>query len=105
MNTQPHPTHYRPTQRPFFRPTQGRVFGGVCAAVADHFGWNRTTVRIAAVASIMLPGPQVLIYLAAWALIPSEQRYFEQLRWQQPVPAWTPAPQHTYPSPANPIQL
>ncbi|CPZ79872.1 PspC domain [Mycobacteroides abscessus] len=32
-----------------------------------------TIVRVLAVASILLPGPQVLAYLALWVLIPREQ--------------------------------
>lgn len=53
------------------RPRTGRVIAGVCAAIADRFGWNRTTVRVLAVASIILPGPQVIIYLVLWALLPT----------------------------------
>ncbi len=51
-------------------PRSGRLIAGVCAGVADRFGLSRTTVRIAAVASCVLPGPQVVLYLAGWLLIP-----------------------------------
>lgn len=54
------------------RPRTGRVIGGVCAALARRFGWNVTTVRIIAVLSILLPGPQVLAYVIAWVVIPGE---------------------------------
>ena len=54
------------------RPRSGRVIGGVCAALARRFGWDVTLVRVLAVASILIPGPQVLIYLIAWAVIPNE---------------------------------
>jgi phage shock protein C len=54
------------------RPRTGRVIGGVCAALARRFGWDVTLVRVLAVASIVLPGPQVIFYLIAWAVIPSE---------------------------------
>ena len=56
------------------RPTHGRMIGGVCAALARRFGVSTTTVRIAFVASCVLPGPQFLLYLALWALLPSEKR-------------------------------
>jgi phage shock protein PspC (stress-responsive transcriptional regulator) len=55
-----------------FRPRSGRVIGGVCAALARRFGWDVTLVRVLAVASILIPGPQVLAYLIAWAIIPAE---------------------------------
>jgi phage shock protein C len=55
------------------RPTTGRVLAGVCAALAHRFGWDVTIVRILAVVSILLPGPQVIAYLIAWLIIPSEQ--------------------------------
>ena len=52
------------------RPRSGRVIAGVCAALADRFGWSRTLVRVLFVASILLPGPQVIFYLIAWIIIP-----------------------------------
>jgi phage shock protein PspC (stress-responsive transcriptional regulator) len=48
------------------------VIAGVCAAIADRFGLSRTLVRVAFVVSIVLPGPQVVVYLLLWLLIPSE---------------------------------
>jgi phage shock protein PspC (stress-responsive transcriptional regulator) len=55
------------------RPRNGRVIAGVCAAIADRFGISRTLVRLAFVLSIVLPGPQVVVYLLLWILIPSER--------------------------------
>lgn len=54
------------------RPRSGRMIGGVCAALARRFGWDVSLVRVLAVVSIVLPGPQVLAYLIAWAIIPNE---------------------------------
>lgn len=62
-----------PSPREFVRPTDGRRIGGVCAAIADRNGWSRTTVRLVAAASILLPGPQVFAYLIAWVVMPSER--------------------------------
>jgi phage shock protein PspC (stress-responsive transcriptional regulator) len=56
----------------FVRPRRGRMIGGVCAAIADRFGWSRALVRLAFVLSIVLPGPQVLLYVILWIVIPSE---------------------------------
>ncbi len=61
-----------PTRREFIRPRDGRRIGGVCAAIADRNGWSRTTVRLVAVLSVLLPGPQVVAYLIAWVVMPSE---------------------------------
>jgi len=55
------------------RPLDRRVIAGVCAGIAQRFGWKPWTVRILFLLSILLPGPQVLAYLAMWILIPAEQ--------------------------------
>ncbi|WP_277212142.1 PspC domain-containing protein [Isoptericola croceus] len=64
------------TQQPrkLYRPANGRVFGGVCAGIADYFGWDRTLVRVLTVASILIPGPQVLAYIVFWILMPDERK-------------------------------
>lgn len=54
------------------RPRTGRVIGGVCAALATRFGWDVTLVRVLAVASLLLPGPQLIFYVVAWVVIPNE---------------------------------
>ena len=54
------------------RPLNGRILAGVCAALADRFGWNVSIVRLIAVLSILLPGPQVIFYVIAWIVIPNE---------------------------------
>jgi phage shock protein PspC (stress-responsive transcriptional regulator) len=54
------------------RPRTGRVIGGVCAALAARFGWDVTLVRVLAVLSLFLPGPQLIFYLIAWIVIPTE---------------------------------
>ncbi|HEY3481845.1 MAG TPA: PspC domain-containing protein [Streptomyces sp.] len=56
------------------RPRDGRMIGGVCAALAQRFGTSATTMRIIFVASCLLPGPQFLVYLALWARFPGEKR-------------------------------
>ena len=49
-----------------------RVLAGVCAALAQRFGVSPTLVRVLFVVSCLLPGPQVLLYLALWIIVPSE---------------------------------
>jgi phage shock protein PspC (stress-responsive transcriptional regulator) len=57
---------------PLVRPRDGRRIAGVCAGIADRYGWDPTIVRLVAVLSVFLPGPQVLAYLILWLVIPSE---------------------------------
>ena len=52
------------------RRTQGKMIAGVCGGIADRFGMSATLVRLLFVLSMLLPGPQILIYLAMWILIP-----------------------------------
>jgi phage shock protein PspC (stress-responsive transcriptional regulator) len=52
------------------RPSRGKVIAGVCAAIADRFHWSRFVVRLIFVVSIVLPGPQFLLYIVLWILIP-----------------------------------
>ena len=57
-----------------YRPRRGRVIGGVCAGLAQRFGIGKTTMRLIAVASCVLPGPQIVMYVVLWVLMPSEER-------------------------------
>ena len=54
------------------RPRSGRLIAGVCAALADRFGMKPWQVRLLFLVSCLLPGPQFLIYLILWVVIPSE---------------------------------
>ncbi|WP_030762948.1 PspC domain-containing protein [Streptomyces griseus] len=56
------------------RPREGRMFGGVCAALARRFGTSASTMRLIFLVSCLLPGPQFLLYLALWVLLPGESR-------------------------------
>ena len=59
-------------ERGLVRPRQGRVVGGVCAGIAWPLGTSARLVRLFAVLSIILPGPQVLAYVLLWILMPEE---------------------------------
>jgi phage shock protein C len=54
------------------RPLTHRVFGGVCAAFALHYGWRVGRVRLVTTLIILLTCAGGLAYLIAWFLIPSE---------------------------------
>ena len=49
-----------------------RVIAGVCAGIAQRFGWSPNLVRLVFVLSCLLPGPQFLVYIVLWVMMPSE---------------------------------
>lgn len=59
-------------ERGFVRPRQGRMIGGVCAGIARPLDTSARLVRVFAVLSIIVPGPQVLAYILLWILMPEE---------------------------------
>lgn len=59
---------------PLTRARDGRMIAGVCAGIARRFGWEVTTVRVLFVLSCLLPGPQFLVYVALWVIMP-KRRY------------------------------
>ncbi|MFG3252392.1 PspC domain-containing protein [Streptomyces sp. NPDC048172] len=63
------------------RPREGRMIGGVCAGLARRFGTTPTTMRVIFLASCLLPGPQFLLYLALWALLPGADRKTATTAW------------------------
>ncbi|GAA1245550.1 PspC domain-containing protein [Prauserella halophila] len=56
------------------RSRSNRMLGGVCAGLAHRVGWKPRTMRLAFVVSCLLPGPQFLLYLVLWIVIPSGDR-------------------------------
>lgn len=55
------------------RPRNDRVIAGVCAGLARRFGVSAGFVRMLAVLSVLLPGPQVIAYLVLWVMMPNER--------------------------------
>jgi len=54
------------------RPRDNRRIAGVCAGLARRFGMRPGMVRLLFVLSCLLPGPQILIYLILWVMMPNE---------------------------------
>ena len=48
------------------------MIGGVCAGIAQALDSSARLVRVLAVVSIVLPGPQVLAYILLWILMPED---------------------------------
>jgi phage shock protein PspC (stress-responsive transcriptional regulator) len=59
------------TSQVLSRPRNNRRIAGVCAGLAERWGMKPGTVRFLFVLSCLLPGPQFLVYLALWAILPS----------------------------------
>jgi phage shock protein C len=52
------------------------MIGGVCAGIAEHFGWSMTGTRVAyvliSIISVAFPG--ILIYLILWLVLPTDTK-------------------------------
>ena len=48
------------------------MIAGVCAALARRFDMPPWQVRLLFVLSCLLPGPQFLLYVALWIILPAE---------------------------------
>ena len=64
--------HRRMRRHGLVRPRRGKVIAGVCAGIARKLDTSPTLVRVAFAVSVILPGPQFLIYVALWALMPKD---------------------------------
>ena len=62
--------------------SKDKVFGGVCAGVAEYFGWNVRQLRLIwAVLSVVGVGSMVVFYVLLWMLMPdaaNERMSFEE---------------------------
>jgi phage shock protein PspC (stress-responsive transcriptional regulator) len=54
------------------RPRHGRMIAGVCAGLGRRFGISPNVVRLIFILSCVLPGPQFLVYIVLWIMMPSE---------------------------------
>ena len=56
----------------FYKDTENKMLGGVCAGLADYFMIDPTIVRLVWAVFAMLYGIGVLIYIAAWIVFPDK---------------------------------
>ncbi|MEU8343797.1 phage shock protein C (PspC) family protein [Actinomadura meyerae] len=63
-----------------YRPRDGRMIAGVCAGLARRFGMTPGMVRLLFVLSCLLPGPQFVVYLVLWVMMPDEDRHTAGVR-------------------------
>jgi len=54
--------------------SRDKVLGGVCAGVAEYFGWDPAIVRIAYVILSFLSAafPGLLVYIIMWIVMPEK---------------------------------
>ena len=62
-------------RRRFYRDSSRAMIGGVCAGVADYFGFNLKVTRILAVISLLMAMPAtLLVYFGIVLLVPATPR-------------------------------
>jgi phage shock protein PspC (stress-responsive transcriptional regulator) len=56
------------------RSRNNRMIAGVCAGIAEYFGWEVTLFRVAfvlvSILSVAFPG--ILVYIVLWLLMPEQ---------------------------------
>ncbi|HEY3683013.1 MAG TPA: PspC domain-containing protein [Streptosporangiaceae bacterium] len=57
------------------RSNEHRMIAGVCGGLGERFGLSPNAVRLIFLISCLLPGPQFVIYIALWIIMPSRSRY------------------------------
>jgi phage shock protein PspC (stress-responsive transcriptional regulator) len=62
------------TPRRITRSGDDRILGGVCGGIARHLDIDPVIVRIATVALVCAVGAGAVAYLAAWILMPLDDR-------------------------------
>ncbi len=68
----PEGKHGRSSRRRLVRSRRGRLIGGVCSGLGDHFGVDPILLRIAFVALAIFSGAGLALYLAFLLLVPEE---------------------------------
>ena len=59
-------------KRRLVRPRAGRRIAGVCAGVAQYYGWNVTTIRLLWLLLFLFAGTGGLLYIILWIVMPCE---------------------------------
>jgi phage shock protein C len=61
-----------------YRSRRYRVIAGVCGGIAERYNMSPNVVRLLAVLSCLLPGPQFVIYILMWILVPNAPETAQQ---------------------------
>ena len=57
------------------RPADNKWIAGVCAGLGDRFGIDANLIRLAFAISCLLPGPQFIVYIVLWIIMPKRAGY------------------------------
>jgi phage shock protein C len=57
------------------RSRKRRIIDGVCGGIADRYNMSPAVVRLLALISCLLPGPQLVIYILVWILVPNAPKH------------------------------
>ncbi len=72
------------------RPRLGRTVGGVCAGIAQYYGWDPILLRVLTVVLFFVGCGSILIaYIAAWIIIPNEPYYYVPPMYTPPASGGT----------------
>ena len=58
------------TDKRLCRSRSNRSLAGVCAGIAEYYGWDPTLVRVAWIVLTLLGGSGILLYLIMWLVMP-----------------------------------
>ena len=60
------------TENRLYRSESDRILGGVCGGIAEVYDVDPTLVRLLALLIVLGTGFGLIVYLAAWLIMPTE---------------------------------
>ncbi len=67
------PWHSGPSLSRLVRPRTGRIIAGVCAGMAQQYGWELVWVRVVAILlAVFSSGAGIIAYIVFWIVTPEE---------------------------------
>jgi len=61
-----------PPERRLVRPLDGRMIAGVCAGIAQYYGWSLTAIRLIWLLLFLFAGTGGLLYIILWIVMPNQ---------------------------------
>lgn len=53
------------------RSKSNAIIGGVCAGLANYFGWDATLMRVVWILLFLFAGTGLLLYIILWIIMPA----------------------------------
>lgn len=60
-----------------YRSRKNKRIGGVCAGLAEYFDLDPNLIRLGAFLLALMSGVGILVYIAAWAIIPEKPSHID----------------------------